>query len=439
MVPKSIEIFIIFLFSFVVIVLLIYFILKAILIKQRRLLLAVKGVTDQTEKRDDLGFVVNTFHDMVKELKDKEQELQRLRSLAEERAEDIESYNENILMSVASGVITFDREGRIITFNPAAESILSKRSEDVIGKTCEEVFGRNSPITEIQKESLQREEGKARMEATIEKAHGEKIWLGLNTSLLRNSNGELIGVILVFSDLTEIKHLQTQMELKERFSLLGEMSAGIAHELRNPMGAIAGFAKFLSKKLDSGDERKPIADAIEREIEGMNRVINELLNFTRPTDLNLSRVELKPLIEDSLSSIPLNSVNFILNSDPVPAIEADDVLLKQVFINLFQNAVEAMPEGGDIRVVVSVKPLVESQRPEVEIEVSDTGIGIPEEKMNKIFHPFFTTKENGTGLGLSLVQKIILYHSGRIEVKSMEGRGTTFRIALPLRHQRGNF
>lgn len=437
MVPKSIELFLAFLFFFIVLILLIYLVLKSLLARQRKILLTATGITDQADKRDDLGFVVDTFHHMVKELKDKEQELQRLRRVAEEKAEDIESYNENILRSVASGVITFNREGRIITFNPAAESILSKKSEDVIGKFCEDVFGKSSPITETQRESLSREEGISRMEAMIEKTSGEKIWLELNTSLLRDSNGKLIGLILVFSDLTEIKHLQAQMELKQRFALLGEMSAGIAHELRNPMGAIAGFAKLLSKKLVDNESRH-LVDAIEKEIEGMNRVINELLTFAKPEDLNLSKVELRPLIEDSLSSIPLNSVRLNIDTDPDTVIEADEVLLKQVFINLFQNAVDAMPGGGELK-VTSRNLRFEDQIPEIEIVISDTGMGISEDKLKKIFHPFFTTKEKGTGLGLSLVQKIILYHSGRIEVESKEGKGTTFRIALPVSHRKGYF
>lgn len=433
MVFKSVEILFVLLSIFIL--LLVYLITRSILVKHRKALIT-RNEAGQTEKKNDLGFVVDTFHDLVRELKDKEQELQRLRSIAEDRADSIESYNENILRSVASGVITFDREGKIMTFNPAAEIILSKRSDDAIGNICEDVFGKDNPITMIQMESLERGEGIARMETTVEKSYGEKIWLGLNTSLLKDNNGRLIGLILVFSDLTEIKHLQAQMELKERFALLGEMSAGIAHELRNPMGAIAGFSKLLSKKLDNGDERKPIADAIEKEIDGMNRVINELLNFTKPTDLNLSKVELKPLIEDSLSSIQLNSVKYNLISGKIPAIDADDVLLKQVFINLFQNAIDAMPEGGELKIVLNIKPQTETQRQEAEIEISDTGTGIPEDKLKKIFHPFFTTKKNGTGLGLSLVQKIILYHGGKVEVESKKGKGTTFRIGLPVNHHR---
>lgn len=439
MVSEYIEVYFIPLSIFIVIILFIYILLRLIVIKQRRSISKAGGLFNQTEKKDYTGFIVDTFHSMVRELKDKEKELQRLRSLAEEKAESIESYNDNILRSVASGVITFDSEGRIITFNPASESILKIDAEDVIGKICEEVFGEDSPLTRAQKETLRMKEGIPRMETILKTKKGEKIWLGLNTSLLRNSDGELIGLILVFSDLSEIKQLQSQIELKERFALLGEMSAGIAHELRNPMGAIAGFAKLLSKKLIQGDERKHLVAGIEKEIEGMNRVINELLTFAKPTDLNLSKVELKPLIEDSLSSISLNSVIPNINTEQVTFINADDILLKQAFINLFQNAVEAMPGGGELKIAVSHNLQTENQTPKVEIVISDTGMGISEDKIKKIFHPFFTTKENGTGLGLSLVQKIILYHGGRIEVESKEGKGTTFRIALPVSHRGENF
>lgn len=433
----SIHLFLIIL-GLIAIVIIIYSILRMIFAKQRGLLLASKGFVPHSEKRDNIGFIVDTFHDMVKELKEKEQELQRFRAIAEERAESMESYNENILRSVSSGVITFDKEGRIITFNPAAEGILSKRAEDIIGKRCEEVFGEENPITIVQKVTLEKGEGIPRMEVNIEKAQGEKIWLGMNTSLLKNRDDELIGLILVFSDLTEIKNLQGQMELKERFTLLGEMSAGIAHELRNPMGAISGFAKLLSKSLEENDERRSLAYAIEKEIEGMNRVISELLNFTRPADLNLSEIDLNSLIEDSLRTLTLNNIEVTLNLDPIPRIMADEVLLRQAFINLFQNAIEAMPEGGKLKIVTSLKLQVQSQNLWVEIQVSDTGMGISKDNLKKIFHPFFTTKDRGTGLGLPLVQKIILYHGGSIGVESIEGRGTTFRIDLPIRNREGN-
>lgn len=415
-----------------IIFLFVYVIMRSLLMKQRRLSDAKSG--PEAKKRDDIGFVVDTFHELVRKLKDKEEELQKLRVIAEEKAESIESYNENILRSISSGVITFDKDGRIMTFNPAAGQILSKNAEDIIGKTCTEVFGENSPITKVQRESIIKEEGIPRLEANLKTSQGDSIWLGMNTSLLRNRDNETIGLILVFSDLTEIKYLQEQIELKERFTLLGEMSAGIAHELRNPMGAISGFAKLLSKKLAEGDGRKSLVEAIEKEIEGMNRVITELLNFTKPADLNLTDVSIKDLIEDSLKTVQMNGMDIKLDLGRAPVIEADEVLLKQAFINIFQNSIEAMPAGGELKISTHIA----SQRPVVEIEISDTGIGIPEDKLNRIFQPFFTTKERGTGLGLSLVKKIVLYHGGYIEVKSKEGKGTTFKINLPVRHQRDN-
>jgi signal transduction histidine kinase len=420
-----------------------------------------------SEEAGQTETMVTAFQGLVRQLKEKEQELESLNRLAEQRAEAVESYNENILQSVASGVITFDRNRIITTFNPAAERVLRLNRNDMIQKPCGEVFGKDSPITRMLEEVLDREMVISRQEFELhrplarrrpaetpldwvsrerarppEERRAERIWVGVSTSLLRDRTGQVIGATFVFTDLTEIKHLQEQVELKRRLTVLGEMSAGIAHEFRNFMGTIMGFAKLISKRLEPQDTRQGMVQAITREIKDMDRLIEQLLSFGRHTDINLAPVDMEAFLHKQilhvLSQAPdIHRPKLKLSIPPdLPRAEIDEVLMRQALNNLLQNALEAMPNGGELRVEVRV---LHRSGPggrttdEILVEIGDTGTGIPKEKLEKIFLPFFTTKEKGTGMGLALVHKIIVSHNGRIEAESTEGKGTLFRIYLPLK------
>jgi two-component system sensor histidine kinase AtoS len=252
------------------------------------------------------------------------------------------------------------------------------------------------------------------------------IWIGATTSRLKNTAGEVIGTIFIFSDLTDIKALRTQVELKERLSQLGEMSAGISHEIRNSMSVISGYAKLMKRKLDPSDS--PPVDAILSEIKSMDNIISELLAFAKPSVLHTEDVNFSEIIRDTVSSSvhDSHSITVTVQANAPVSVRADEVLLRQALTNLVKNSVESMPEGGNIDIDLST-----SDNSAV-LLVRDSGCGIPEEVREKIFLPFYTTKESGVGLGLALVQKIIVSHNGSIEVESSEGRGTTFRVLLPL-------
>lgn len=404
--------------------------------------------------------VINTFHGLVRQLKEKEAELEHLRTLAEERATEVESYNESILRSVTGGVITFNTDHVITTFNQAAERILGVLRTTTIGKTCKEVFGEQSSIYHLLDQALTRHTTITRQELELTRQsegalESDRIWVGISTSLLQDSQDHVIGTTFVFTDLTEIKSLQEQIELKRRLTVLGEMSAGIAHEFRNYMGTVMGFTKLLSKKLPptgetgkaEGDNGHEMVDSIMKELTAMNHLIEQLLNFGRHVDLNLQPVALEPLIRklmDQLnpqtngSRLPLPQVEISIPPG-LPEIRLDEVLIRQALGNLFQNALEAMPDGGELKIRAAViehglpsSTRGQHQWKEVSIVIQDTGSGIPTDKLDKIFMPFFTLKEKGTGMGLALVHKIILLHGGRIEVDSREGGGTTFRILIPM-------
>jgi len=395
--------------------------------------------------------MIVTFHEVVRQLKEKEQELEHLRTRAEERAADIESYNENILQSVVSGVITFNPEHIITTFNHAAERILGRLRSAAIGKTCEEVFGAQSNIVHLLDQALTHQATIARQELELTRPNPgqsspQRIWVGISTSLLRDRQSEVIGTTFVFTDLTEIKSLQEQVELKRRLTVLGEMSAGIAHEFRNYMGSVMGFTKLLSKKLppSDSDTGQEMVASIMRELTAMNQLIEQLLSFGRHDELHLEPVAIEPLIRRLLDQLlmqakadkPRLEIKIPIG---LPEIRMDEVLMRQAIGNLLQNAMDAMPRGGDLGIRATILDHDSSSglgsrrhRKELSLEIRDTGIGIPKDKLDKIFLPFFTTKEKGTGMGLALVHKIVLSHGGRIEVNSEEGRGTTFQILLPL-------
>jgi len=255
----------------------------------------------------------------------------------------------------------------------------------------------------------------------------DRIWLGFNTALLMDPQGKSLGVILSFSDLTEVKRLQEQMELKERLTALGEMSAGIAHELRNPMAVIAGYLNLLAKKQDGAGQA--VIKDILTEISGMNRIIGDLLTLARPTAINRTAVNMRELIETCVSTVLLAKgadarIETVLELGEGNAL-VDEVLMRQALGNLVQNAVEAMPDGGTLT--------VRSRRDrELVIIMKDTGSGVPREQYRKIFLPFFTTKDTGVGMGLALTHKIITAHGGRVEVESKEGSGTTFTVVVPM-------
>ena len=380
---------------------------------------------EEQQKTRNVSFIIGAFQDVTRQLKEKEKELERLRSLAEQRAENVESYTENILQCVTSGVITFDGNGLSTTMNRAAEEILGLERTKALGMTCGEIFGEGETCRLVQ-DTLQKGIPTRRMETELV-LQNDRMWLGFNTALLMDRQGKSLGVILSFSDLTEVKQLQEQMELKERLTELGEMSAGIAHELRNPMAVIAGYLNILAKKQDTAGQT--VIKDVLAEISGMNRIIGDLLTFARPTALNRTDVNMRELIEACVSTVLQAKgadarITTVLELGEGNA-PVDEVLMRQALGNLVQNAVEAMPDGGTL----TVRSHCERN---LAIIITDTGAGVPQEQHRKIFLPFFTTKDTGVGMGLALTHKIITAHGGKIDVESKEGSGTTFTVILPV-------
>lgn len=356
------------------------------------------GYSRQREKE----FLMETMHHLISQLKDRHVEL------------DI--FNENILQSVPSGVMSINKDGIITKINEAGMKILKRR--DAQGRPVSEVIGEPLLKYIITEESIKREE-------VLCEISGEKVWLGFSISPLLDRNKNSIGKIITFTDITEFKELQSRIKLRERLEGLGEMAAGIAHELRNPMAVITGYANILKKKVDPS--LREVVELLEKEISLMDNIIRDFLSFARYEEPNLIAINLERLVQEVMEGLSISQgIELSVEIGPSEGLMADETLLRQALRNLIQNSLDAMPEGGRLT--------IKGERGDnyYRISVSDTGKGIPAEIQEKIFLPFFTTKERGTGLGLAIVHKVVTAHGGEITFETSE-RGTTFIVSLPLK------
>jgi two-component system sensor histidine kinase HydH len=254
-----------------------------------------------------------------------------------------------------------------------------------------------------------------------------------SASILRDDANTFLGHIILLRDITEIEHLKREMVRKERLASIGSLAAGVAHEIRNPLSSIKGFATYFKERYRNVQEDQKIADIMIGEVERLNRVIGQLLEFARPMDLKIVPSSVLELVSHSLKMIEKQAAakHIVINSggltnDPCYA-SIDPDKIGQVMLNICLNAIEAMDEGGTLSVAIENN----DNRSKIIVRVSDTGDGITEEDLAHIFDPYFTTKQSGTGLGLTIVHKIIEAHAGEIKVESKPGGGTTVSVTLP--------
>lgn len=340
---------------------------------------------------------------------------------------EMKSYTEQVVESMASGLITVDMAGNIVSTNKKAVDLLklNKKAfrEPFISVISSEYLDLNRVILygeEIIEKEIDFQRGK------------ELIPLSLSATPLKDQEGESIGAVIIIRDLSEIRELQEKVRRAERLASLGRLASGVAHEIRNPLSSIKGFAQYFREKFDEGSEDKSYAEIIIKEVERLNRVITQLLDFARSKELNIQPYKISSIIEHTLKLIQgefkkrgINLKTSLLNYP----IEVDWDQITQALLNMFLNSIESMNSGGELNIKTILKP----EKRGVEIWISDTGVGISRENLTKIFDPFFSTKKGGTGLGLAITAKIIEAHKGEIIVESEEGRGTTFKIFLPLK------
>jgi PAS domain S-box-containing protein len=346
---------------------------------------------------------------------------------------EMKVYTSKLLETMDNAVISVDNNGNIRTFNRKSEEIFGKKKEEVLNKDCEEVLNLNINGECLLKECLL-EKKNITQEIILEEKGLKKKILDLNTSFLTDESGEITGIVAVIRDITEIKNLNEEMARHKRLVALGKLSAGIAHEIRNPLSSIRGLAQFVFNSFSKTDERKEDLDTIIQEVDRLNKLVVQVLDFAKLKKPNLTRFSLNDLIKNIAELFKLEikdkQIKFNLELSPdISQIQADEDQVRQILMNAIINAIQAIPKKGEIKIKTE-KALLKGE-PAIKLIIEDSGIGIPEKDITQIFDPFFSTKEKGSGLGLSIVYKLIEAHQGEIKVESKEGEGTKFVIFLP--------
>ncbi|BEH10994.1 MULTISPECIES: nitrogen fixation sensor histidine kinase GnfL [Geobacter] len=354
-----------------------------------------------------------------------------------------EEFLATVIDSVGDGVIVIDLDGRIALMNPAAEEITGISRRQAVGHRFALVFHREEVLREMVGKTASSGMTISDHENIVIRKLKQLTPVSATTFPLMLPHGETTGTILVLRDITSIRELEDAVRNADRLSTLGTLAAGLAHEIKNPLGGIKGAAQLLELELPTESELRDNVRIMLKEVERVNRIVEELLALASPRGLQLSKVNLHKVIGDILTlqkrSTEGKNVAFQQQFDPsIPPILADEGLLTQLFLNLVKNAMEAVDDGGCIRVAsrvisdYSMTQKGERRSRMVAIDVADDGPGIQPEQLEQLFTPFFTTKTKGTGLGLAICQKIVTEHRGMIKVESDPGKGTTFTVMLPL-------
>jgi PAS domain S-box-containing protein len=348
--------------------------------------------------------------------------------------EELKEYLQNVLENAPNGVIVIDNKMIIKNFNKTAESITGIKVDEAEGHSISKIFpGIKSRGAKAWKSYLDSYE--------ISLQDGDTKTLNIYISDLKDRKKKKIGNVIAFEDVTNIKRLEEQIQRKNRLEAMGEMAAGISHEIRNPLGAIELFASVLKKDIKGDSEKEELVDNIVSGVKSLTNITSNLLLFTKDVKPKKELINIKKVIDDALiftGHVADNkriSIKKMIKKD-LREINADYELLKQVFLNLVLNAVQSLKKSGEIRISArnlksSELTSIDSEKKYIQITVEDTGPGIKKENLEKVFNPFFTTKRSGLGLGLAIVHKIITSHDGMIEVTSKEDVGTVLSILLP--------
>ncbi len=343
---------------------------------------------------------------------------------------------DDILRHLNSGLLTVDAGGRIIFFNPAAERILGYREEEVKGMRCDEVFAERMPdLASDLLDGLRCVASHPRREIAVRTAEQQLIPLGLSTSILNDEGGGLRGVIAIFSDLTDAKRMESKVRAADRLAAVGELSASIAHEIRNPLAAISGSVEVLNNELRLQGENARLMQLIVKESHRLSRILSEFLQYARIDRPAYNKVELCHLINEVLQILHHHSsfrrdIRLDFESDgSIAYVVGDEDLIKQLLLNLAVNALEALEEKGDeLTFRLAVDPVGRI----VELYVQDNGPGIAAEHKKQVYQPFFSTKKQGTGLGLAIVHRICSAMKVDVSFDSQLDHGTTFRLEFSI-------
>ena len=341
-------------------------------------------------------------------------------SLAREKV-----FSDNLVSRMPIGLVAVDQDGRVTAVNSVAETTLGIRAVGVLGLAAKDA------IPAILADTLAGTDSLVEKELLCPVADGRRIPMDVSAANLTGENGERFGQVILFKDLTEIRALRQELEKNRRLASVGRLAAGVAHEIRNPLSSIKGFATYFKEKYRESDRDQEIAGIMIQEVNRLNRVVGQLLEFSRPIRLHFQQVALKPFIKDAFRLVEPQSsqanVAMVLDmADQSLCALMDTDRMSQVMLNLLLNALDAMPGGGCLTVRVST-----DGDGSIAIQVMDTGTGVDPKDQPHIFEPYFSTKKTGTGLGLAIVHNIVKAHQGDILVSSQTGGGTLVEITLP--------
>ena len=341
----------------------------------------------------------------------------------------IKAFSDNVVENVPIGLLALDNQGKIAAFNHAAESILKLSVPDVIGQDASRLI---PPALMNEIDHSKTHNGVIEKEIECKTAEGKRVPLEIAASSLKDEDDIFLGNVLLFKDLTEVRALRREVARSQRLASVGRLAAGVAHEIRNPLSSIKGFATYFKERYPDRPDDQQTADIMIHEVDRLNRVVGQLLEFAKPVSVKSKPISLQTLLNDSIKLIKDRAAEKNIsiqtqNNTRVDEARIDPDRINQVLLNLYLNAIDSMENGGELKVEIST----DRQHREVVIQVSDTGRGIGRENLSKIFEPYFTTKSTGTGLGLAIAHNIIEAMGGKITVESDKEVGTTFSIIIP--------
>ena len=342
----------------------------------------------------------------------------------------IKAFSDTVVENMPIGLIALDDQQRIAAFNHTAESLMRLSFQEVMGKASDQILPPEL-CAEIKCPEIENQVIEKEIDCTV--ASGHIVPLEIGASLLADDSGTRLGYVILFKDLTEVRALHQEIERSRRLASVGRLAAGVAHEIRNPLSSIKGFATYFKQRYQDVPEDQQTANIMIQEVDRLNRVVSQLLEFARPISVSPKPTSFKDLVADSIKLIERQAQDKQItintrNSAKIDEINIDPDRISQVLLNLYLNAIEAMEPGGKLQIDISDS----DESGELNIRVADTGKGIAKADLPKIFDPYFTTKSSGTGLGLAIAHNIAEAMGGTIEVKSKAGKGTAFTLRLPV-------
>ncbi len=378
---------------------------------------------------------------LFNKLSDFNKNLQEQITAATHALVDLKNFNESILQNIGSGLITIDFSGKILFANRASFNILEYPESGLLDRHLSDVFGKETAAI-LMKPIQDKENVPASTELRVMTKNQREIFIGYTTTVRYDSGHRMVGYIISFRDITQIREMRQTIMRMDRLASSGILTSAIAHEIRNPLAGIKTMAQVLEKEMKSDDHRMEYVQRIIKQINRLNELLKAFFTYARPVRPEKKQCDFRAIVKEIRElmheRIEHDHVRLEEMYDPfLPPLFIDENQIQQVMINLMMNALDAMEKGGTLTVQAmlvrkTLPPKFHEEHEVVEIRVTDTGKGIPREQLRSIFDAFYTTKPNGIGLGLSIVYRIVEEHGGEILVESMENKGTTFILLLPL-------